>query len=1048
MRANTLRSRIDRTRRLHGAALAVLIAIAFASVYAGAGGADNILPDPGWAVTAGSSTTNLVDGQVVTVNVKSRTDVAVNQVEIRECRFGVTYSTPADVLPDAGNCPSRPVSTSADYFVTRSASGGLAFLARTADGANIPFLVGEGVVDWSNASGNSSLTCDPTHPCALVVEISAGTETAFQTLKLDFADADPLAACGGAAAGALNTGGSDEISDAWAAWTRDECARTGSGAPTRASFTDERAAVTSFAQGDLDIAYTAAGYDAKVGLPSVPAASRRAAVAIPIALNASVIAAGGGQHQLVNGIPLGDKARYPDASLELTAAETGALLGGGQPWISRLDKPYGNDIVTRNPVLQGILYAPDAGVYAPSETLSSTWYMTSYLSSLAPSDFVRPTVAPPAPHGPTASLALSQPPFNEINLYTGRPSLQKVMFPEAISATDGPVWSMTDLASARALGITPVALESGGDFVAPTAAAMDAAVADMKPDAAGVLIPDPGAVARATPAAGATKPYPLTYVIYALVPAQPLVDQSTCALRLTSEQHLYEWLRYLTGAGQSNLPEGMEPLPAALAAQARADIAKVGATPVLLHCPVKGGGGSTTTTPTTVGPTTATTVLPASLSGGDQSIVPTGGVGLSYRQTGGRVTSIPTPPATVITVPPAGKSGGSGATQAVDASVSVPPFAGHRTAGALGGVIALVGIALITSLAAWITAGGVLAPAGYGGGSGAPRLSGGVDARRIASLALLWAAVGVTGVALVVFQLGPMLQQRDQRALLAHYRVVVAQAAAAADTPVGLSSGGAGSSTAAPELGTPVGIVEIGALKTQDVVVEGVQASDTRRGPGHVPGTAGLGQPGNSVIMARRNAYGGAFARIGALRAGATITVTTTQGQAVYVVKHVKHVTIAGSSDTGDGSSAVAAGSVRLTRVTDTSATSTDARKTTIGDVYGPTADDRLTLLTSGSRVPWTESDATEVVAELRGKPYPATPQGLRSTTETGLHGDGGALPSVGLALLAFVAVLAGSVLLYRRMRFRTAYVLTIAPLVALTVLTGETVVRLLPAWT
>ena len=56
--------------------------------------------------------------------------------------------------------------------------------------------------------------------------------------------------------------------------------------------------------------------------------------------------------------------------------------------------------------------------------------------------------------------------------------------------------------------------------------------------------------------------------------------------------------------------------------------------------------------------------------------------------------------------------------------------------------------------------------------------------------------------------------------------------------------------------------------------------------------------------------------------------------------------------------------------------------------------------------------------------------------------------PAVVLALLAFGAALAGAVLLYRRMRFRTAYLLTIAPLVALTVITGETVLRLLPAWT
>ena len=52
------------------------------------------------------------------------------------------------------------------------------------------------------------------------------------------------------------------------------------------------------------------------------------------------------------------------------------------------------------------------------------------------------------------------------------------------------------------------------------------------------------------------------------------------------------------------------------------------------------------------------------------------------------------------------------------------------------------------------------------------------------------------------------------------------------------------------------------------------------------------------------------------------------------------------------------------------------------------------------------------------------------------------------LCLAAFIGVIVGSVALYRRMRFRIAYLLTIAPLVALTIITGETLGRLLPAWT
>ena len=102
----------------------------------------------------------------------------------------------------------------------------------------------------------------------------------------------------------------------------------------------------------------------------------------------------------------------------------------------------------------------------PGNRFASTWYMTKYLSTLAPTDFVRPTVAPPAPYGAVSSLALSDPPFDQINLYTGRPSIAKVTVPAESTAIDGPIWTMTDLASARALDLTPVALQSGAGFVA------------------------------------------------------------------------------------------------------------------------------------------------------------------------------------------------------------------------------------------------------------------------------------------------------------------------------------------------------------------------------------------------------------------------------------------------------------------------------------------------------------------------------------------------------------------------------------------------------
>src|SRR5262249_58523513 len=121
---------------------------------------------------------------------------------------------------------------------------------------------------------------------------------------------------------------------------------------------------------------------------------------------------------------------------------------------------------------------------------------------------------------------------------------------------------------------------TGGTFVAPTAETMGAAVASMKPNAQGVLQP---VIAPVTAAAGlgvaATVAYPLTYVEYAFVPAEPLVDPSTCLPRTTSQSLLTKWLQYLTGPGQQNLAAGLAPLPASLQQQAAAGIRQAGAAP-------------------------------------------------------------------------------------------------------------------------------------------------------------------------------------------------------------------------------------------------------------------------------------------------------------------------------------------------------------------------------------------------------------------------------------------------------------------------------------
>jgi sortase A len=284
----------------------------------------------------------------------------------------------------------------------------------------------------------------------------------------------------------------------------------------------------------------------------------------------------------------------------------------------------------------------------------------------------------------------------------------------------------------------------------------------------------------------------------------------------------------------------------------------------------------------------------------------------------------------------------------------------------------------------------------------------------------------------VVFGFGPVFQDRVQRSLLRDYRTEVDNASNGAGTgPLGTAT-----VPRAPDLGSTVGILEVGDARIQQAVVEGVRSSDTRKGPGHVPGTAGLGQPGNSVVVGRRSGFGGPFADIGGLHKGNEIVVTTTQGQSVYAVVSVEHVSLHNPPAEGSAPAPTSVGS-----------TPKDDRAGLIDNVYGPSAGDQLTLITSGSRVPWNGAKATVVVAKLEDKPFPPTVQGGRHQSDTGGKPDGDAKAAAMLVMLVYGLAMGGAVLLYRRLPHRVAYLLTVAPVVALTIVAGETFSRLFPAW-
>lgn len=269
-----------------------------------------------------------------------------------------------------------------------------------------------------------------------------------------------------------------------------------------------------------------------------------------------------------------------------------------------------------------------------------------------------------------------------------------------------------------------------------------------------------------------------------------------------------------------------------------------------------------------------------------------------------------------------------------------------------------------------------------------------------------WLVALLLGSAIAAVALGALSESRAQRQLLGDFRTQVSAAAEAAEGPFGGIE-----VTDPPATGTPVALLQIGRLGLQRVVVEGARPGDTQAGPGHVPGTAGPGQPGNSGIVGRRAAYGGAFGQLGELAVGDEILVTTVQGQTVYRVSENREIPVAA-----------------------------------LDAALDPSTNDRLTLVGGGGLRPG--STARVVTAPLTGRPFPPTAQGGRTLETGGGTGQSGSWPLVIIwgGLLLGTAAAAGW--LYRRWYARSTYLLSTPALVALLVLTADALTRLLPAWT
>ncbi len=87
-----------------------------------------------------------------------------------------------------------------------------------------------------------------------------------------------------------------------------------------------------------------------------------------------------------------------------------------------------------------------------------------------------------------------------------------------------------------------------------------------------------------------------------------------------------------------------------------------------------------------------------------------------------------------------------------------------------------------------------------------------------------------------------------------------------------------------PPPGDALGIIAIPKIGVNQVVVEGVDVEDLRKGPGHYPGTQLPGHEGNSAIAGHRTTYGAPFGDLDQLVPGDEIDIATLQGKFKYTV--------------------------------------------------------------------------------------------------------------------------------------------------------------------
>ena len=214
------------------------------------------------------------------------------------------------------------------------------------------------------------------------------------------------------------------------------------------------------------------------------------------------------------------------------------------------------------------------------------------------------------------------------------------------------------------------------------------------------------------------------------------------------------------------------------------------------------------------------------------------------------------------------------------------------------------------------------------------------------------------------------------------------------------------------------------------IIVEGTEIDDLKKGPGHYATTPFPGQPGNVAIAGHRTTFGAPFAGLQKLKVGDKIFVTTIQGESIYRVIEL--------GEDGEAFKIVAPN-----------------QRSELGYQDG----NHLTLTSCHPRF---SADKRIIVrAELEGEPFFPLPRSVDTNTivssstspsnvvgaEIGLGGDSSALIPVLIFSFVLLGLITGMIIWSKRWKKWSVYSISAVPIIFAVFFLYFYVNRLLPAF-